>query len=185
MSYGVEIWRPVRLAPDYAVSNRGRIKRIAGSAPEARPYIGKPKKLTFNRCGYLVANLRYDGRDRTRLVHRIVCATFYGPAPSRRHSHVAHGNGDKSDNHAFNLRWATPTENAADKEIHGRVVRGEAHQFSKLTEAAVAEIRAAPYGQGGYLAAKYGVERTHISRIKSKTRGDWPHVPFPDAVAAR
>jgi hypothetical protein len=173
-----ERWRTIPSAPAFAISDLGRVKRVRGSTPEAKAAIGKPKKPTLSAEGYCIVGLWSDGRTVTFQVHRLVCDAFHGPAPSRRHQ-AAHGNGDKTDNRATNLRWATPRENASDKERHGTVVRGEAHPFSKLTDAAVLEIRGAPNGQCGRLAAKYGVLRTHVSRLRSKTRGDWSHVPFP------
>lgn len=60
--------------------------------------------------------VRIDGR--TVLKHRILCATFHGPAPAPKMD-VAHWNGNPQDNRAENLRWATRDENVRDQLRHG------------------------------------------------------------------
>lgn len=46
-------------------------------------------------------------------VHRLVCEAFHGPKPTPKHE-VAHWDGDKTNNTAPNLRWATHKENCQD-----------------------------------------------------------------------
>jgi len=61
-------------------------------------------------------------------IHQAVCRAFHGPRPSGLYE-VAHIDGDKLNNKAENLRWATKKENEADKKIHGTaMIRDKNHQ---------------------------------------------------------
>lgn len=67
-----------------------------------------------------------------------------------------------------------PQANVDDKVSKGRQVRGDRVHTAKLTDAQVAEIRAAkpdgkraPNGLPGQLAAKYGVTKQYLSEIWS------------------
>jgi DNA-binding transcriptional regulator YiaG len=66
------------------------------------------------------------------------------------------------------LRWATPTENAADKITHGRNLSREAHPNAKLTEEAVAIIRRKERGvTHADLAKRFGVSKSTIAMVSS------------------
>lgn len=89
----------------------------------------------------------WDGRGRIAnknfpQAHRLMCYLRYGDAPSDVHE-AAHscGKGHEGCVNPNHLRWATPVENAADKEVHGTQRRGEEHHTSKLTAFQVALIR--------------------------------------------
>lgn len=92
----------------YAVTADGRIFKIREGQPP------KEKRLTPNSAGYLGTSLN----GRRYLVHRLVCEAFHGPAPEATMD-VAHNNGNRTDNRAENLRWATRAENIADQRKHG------------------------------------------------------------------
>lgn len=72
----------------------------------------------------------------------MVCEAVHGPAPSPHHE-AAHtcGRGSSGCINPNHLRWATPTENQADKIEHGTSNRGERCAASRLTEDDVIEIR--------------------------------------------
>lgn len=76
-------------------------------------------------------------------VHRIMCKAAHGEPLSPK-DHAAHicGNGHKACCNPKHLRWATCTENAADKLVHGTLPLGEKHHGAKLTESQVRKIRA-------------------------------------------
>jgi hypothetical protein len=122
---------------------------------------------------YLYVSL---GRETKRGIHRLVAMAFHGLPPTPKHE-AAHCNGDCLDNRPENLRWATRTENEADKVAHGTNNRvsfqGAAHPRTHLTEDDVATIRAAGVSST-ILAKRYGV---HSSTIRAIVRWDtWRNV---------
>lgn len=183
---GAEEWRPIAGFPDYAVSNTGRIKRVLPDSYGR--YAGRIIQPKATKAGYSLCSLMQDGRRSTVLVSRIVCAAFHGGPPTADH-HAAHNDGNRKNNAAGNLRWASPSENELDKRAHGTVRSGERHHSflkpdrvakgsrvgtSKLTEASVAQIRmdARPRAE---IAAAFAITETHVSDIRS--RRAWRHVP--------
>ena len=79
---------------------------------------GRVLAVSTTNSGYVVAML---GRARP-YVHDLVLRTFVGPRPAGQQA--AHGNGDRGDNALGNLRWATGSENEADKDRHGTRLTG-------------------------------------------------------------
>lgn len=196
-----EEWRPVPGFPDYAVSSEGRVKRVR---PDYRGRFGNILKQRHDRYAYLT--LYRDRRPSVLLVHRLVCAAFYGPPPTPTHE-VAHRDGKPSNNRAANLRWATHAENEADKREHGtslagrpsqvpvehrargvrhgrntkpeRSARGERNGLSKLTAEKVTAIRLDRRPRRE-VAAAFGITVTMVGYIQ---RGiSWAHVPMPQSI---
>ena len=102
------------------------------------------------------------------LAYRKMCELAYGPAPTSKHE-AAHSCGKGYDGcvHPKHLRWATHTENEADKELHGTRLHGEAISQAKLTEKDVSEIRALKGKMTQReLAQKYGVSQGSICRAQ-------------------
>lgn len=182
MNDATEEWRVIAAAPAYAVSNLGRVKRVT---PGGNVRTERLRKLRITPAGYVQLSLYTDGQPKTFLVHRLVCEAFHGPAPSYAHE-VAHGDGCASNNRADNLRWATPSENQADKRMHGTVpdFRGERSARAKVTDAIVQEIRGTRRYNGVLpdLAAKHGLMLNTVCTIRTRNGGKWPHIPFPDHV---
>ncbi len=92
---------------------------------------------------------------------------------------VAHNDGSRTNNCATNLRWATCLANLADRAGHGTELRGRRNGRAKLTEDAVAFIRAnykprhPEYGAAP-LAARFGV--TDVAVIKAFKGTNWAHL---------
>jgi hypothetical protein len=179
-----EIWRPVAGFPDYEVSDLGHVRRATISYI-VRPqtgikYIKYPagrmlKPYKAKRGGYNQINLWKDKKSKGFLICWIVCRTFHGEKPTPRHG-VAHNNGVSTDDRANNLRWATPAENEADKNLHGTVQRGERNYNTNFTEDDIRTIRLR-LSSGEtcvHISADYGVVPATIWRIKK--RKNWRHV---------
>jgi hypothetical protein len=136
---------------------------------------GKVLKPCPDGAGYSKLVMCLPGNKRKTIrVHVLVCETFHGPRPFG-HA-VAHADGDRSNNRADNLRWATYTENEADKRAHGTAARGERQGLSQLTADKVREIRtrAAAGETQRSLAHAFGVCKASIqTAISGKT---WGHV---------
>lgn len=111
----------------------------------------------------------------SKLVSRILCEEVHGPPPSDVHE-AAHscGNGHMGCVTREHIRWASPLENAADRQGHGTQCRGEAIGTSKLTAEQVREIRQL---QGSLpideIASRFGVTPASISHIHTGHTWSW------------
>jgi hypothetical protein len=130
-----ETWRPIAGRPGYEVSDFGRVRsldRVVRRLQHGRlvdvHYKGVMLRLNPAGNGYLNVNL---GRGRSARVHSLVLEAFVGPRPAGHQA--AHADGDKLNNAAANLRWATPQENNADKRLHGTLQRGSRSHYGART----------------------------------------------------
>lgn len=161
-----EEWRPVVGWEDrYAVSDWGRVKRVAGGQGARKGHI---RKLSICKQGYKYVGLQHNKYRKTYKVHRLVAAAFIGPCPDGHE--VNHKNGVKDDNRPANLEYVTPLQNTRHAMgVLGRIgPRGERSSGSKLTEKQVIDIRVS-LNKGGQVCAianEYGVSRMCINRIK-------------------
>lgn len=135
-----------------------------------------------NEGGYLRVTISLNGMSRRRFIHEIVLETFVGPCPPGME--CRHLNGNSSDNRLSNLRWGTPAENCADKELHGTMARGSKSGNAKLTEDDVAEIHSRVAGGETHrsIAKHFGIHGSRISRISR--RQEWAHVEGNDVTKA-
>jgi hypothetical protein len=97
--------------------------------------------------------------------HHWACEFAHGPRPSR--ADAAHSCGNRGCVNPRHLRWATRSENEADKVLHGRDNRGENHHGHKLSVAQVIAIReaAAAGARPVDLGAEYGVDPSTIREV--------------------
>lgn len=167
MNTDTEEWRQIADFPNYSVSNLGRIRHIKRGVLAGH----------CNRTGYLYFNANVGFKKRkTVKFHRLACETFHGPPPSPKHV-VAHKDGNRQNNAASNLRWATTKENHSDRYGHGTDPTGSRNPRSKLTEKTAAEIRARyANGEGTTyeLADMYGVFSSTVQKLIN--RETWKHV---------
>lgn len=143
--------------------------RMQISAPATSDCVLWPFSVRSN--GYGAAY--YQGKCTT--AHRAMCTEAHGPAPTPMHD-AAHSCGNRACVNKRHLRWATRTENQADRFLHGTDDRGEKQYRSRLTTGQVTDIiRTQPRGsEVRRLAAELGVSRGAIYSIM---RGkNWKHV---------
>lgn len=118
-----EHWRPVvGYEGLYEVSDRGSVRSlkrtIIRSDGRPRTCPGVVLKPAVRPDGHIQVNLSRGGEYRTRRVHQLVMEAFAGPRPDGME--VCHNDGDPTNNHLFNLRYDTQSENARDVVRHGR-----------------------------------------------------------------
>lgn len=139
-------WRVTHVHSNYEVSDCGQVRnRTTGHVLKLSLSGARNTKgyRPYFRVGFYSSS--WGRSTRTFSVHQLVCRAFNGPPPTPLHE-VAHGNGDKRDNRADNLRWATHTENQADMREYGTYVpppglRGESHNKAKLNYVAAQQVR--------------------------------------------
>lgn len=167
-------WRVCPGFENYQVSENGDIRR-ATFTPNRKGKPGDIIQHSVSNNGYARVALWEDAVSRRVSVHRLVAFAFIGTPPTRSHE-VAHNDGNRLNNHYTNLRWATRSENHADKKAHGTWQGGGNNGNGKLTENAVFEIlqRLRAGARRSALAREYGVSYTTIWSIES--RRTWKHV---------
>lgn len=112
-----ERWKPVLGWENwYEVSDMGRVRR---TAPNHGAILGRCKKLSPDKAGYLCVSLNRPGVQERSSVHRLVLEAFVGLAPDGHE--CCHYDGNAMNNWLSNLRWGTPQDNADDRVRHGRV----------------------------------------------------------------
>ena len=111
-------------------------------------------------------------KDKKRaLAHIFVCHGAHGEPPTTKHE-VAHSCGVRKCINKRHLRWATKSENMADKLIHGTHNRGERGGLTKLTKEQVIEIRTGKRRQTA-LAKEFGVTVATINDAKHHRTWSW------------
>ena len=89
--------RPKTRGTTAQVSSLGRVRTKSGK-------IVTPNPAASGYCSFRFNN-------KSLLVHRIVALLFLGPPERSDQTQVDHIDGDRSNNRAVNLRWASPREN--------------------------------------------------------------------------
>lgn len=134
----------------------------------------------FGRTPYGYGMLTDDGHQQG--AHRWACERLYGPPPSPAH-HAAHtcGKGHEGCVNGRHLYWATPTDNAQDRQEGERRQAGETATNVTLREAEALEVYAHKGRTSqGVLAARYGVTRSAIKHIWSGRSWGWLTGAKPD-----
>lgn len=172
MKEQTEAWKAIPGYESYAVSDQGRVMRIARGNGTRPGHILKPQR---NGYGYRHVGLYREGSCKTITIHTLVMLAFVGPRPEGME--VNHIDGDKTNNRLSNLEYVTPQENI----LHAvRVLEkgiGESAGRAKLTEAQVKAVRAEYDGKPGScakLARKYGVHHTTMQAVLN--RQSWTHI---------
>ena len=139
--------------PNYAVSDEGYVKNIK---------TGRVLKPGDNTWGYLCVNLCKNGKQKTTKVHRLVAEAFI-PNPDNK-PQVNHIDGDKTNNHIYNLEWCTASENTT-------------HSYYNINTKLIKPVKGVNIKTGEELtfkstreASRNGFNHSHISKC---CRGDY------------
>lgn len=126
-----EEWRDVVGFDGYQVSNLGKIRGLDRLDCIGKVVHGKEKRTKRNNRGYVMASLRKDGAEHTKLIHRLVAEAFI-PNPNN-YPQVNHKDEDKENNSVDNLEWCTNLYNRHYGTGYARSVAK--HDYKKITEA--------------------------------------------------
>ncbi len=115
-------WRPVvGWTGWYEVSNLGQVRGTSRTSQRrdgtAQNWVGRELRPFPNYKGYLVVRLSRPGKRLQARVHRLVAEAFL-PAGHTVET-VNHKDGDKTNNRASNLEWATRSENTRHAVANG------------------------------------------------------------------
>jgi hypothetical protein len=130
-----------------------------------------------NPSGYLLVDLHHKGKSYYRQVHRLVAHAFI-PNPEGLPT-VNHKNGDKHDNHYWNLEWMTIKDNVRHAWSTGLVkprygIDNPANVYSEDQIHAVCSLLESRKYSNKKIAEMYNVNVTLIRDIKF--RGKWKHI---------
>lgn len=162
-------YREIPGHPGYRVGDDGSVwsrvrKRGQGRGKPPLHFFGEWQKLKpgTQHSGSLSVNL---GRNKTRLVARLVLEAFVGQCPPRMEA-CHFPDRDPSNCRLDNLRWGTSADNTADQRRHSTLIGGERHGMAKLTNAQVEEILllAGTMTQQA-IADRFGIRQPHVSDI--------------------
>jgi len=158
-----EMWLPIAEAPDYYISNHGRVLSSK---------FGRPRflKLYKKETGYFIFRASINGKQKSMYVHKLVAAYFI-PNPDNL-PQVDHIDRNSTNNVVTNLRWVTTKEQNHNRNIPRGISNGRAI----LTEDDVRTIRARRKKGESYvaIALDYPVSSTNIRYICN--RKYWKHL---------
>lgn len=159
-----ERWLPYPKRPAYLISDCGRVRGPHGGFVKLR--------AGTTRGGYLRFAYLEGAKQINVSIHSAVLAAFVGPRPDGMH--VAHLDGNVTNNRLENLIYATPKENHAHRVMHGTDTKGSRNGRAKMTEEVALAIYAQPEVLSDDLAIRYGVSRESVQHVRYGHT--WTHV---------
>lgn len=160
----------------YEASDQGRVRSLDRTievngrwGTMQRKLVGAVLAPLRHTGGYARVMLWKDGAAHQTYVHKVVMEAFVGRRPAG--SQVAHANGNKQDNRLDNLRWATPAENQADRELHG-TGRVGVKRRTRAVGRAMADVIRTTHARTGLsitkLAKQLHLPRTTVADVVNK-----------------
>lgn len=167
-----EQWKQIQQWPNYAVSDKGRVKRLTTRNSGVAGAI----LSQFLVAGYPSVNLTDSGKRKSLRIHRLVAEAFLVRPEGA--TEVNHIDASRSNNDLSNLEWVTASGNRQHGYDHGaNGAEGERNGYSKLTEDGVRTIRATiPLTKAAQaqLAGEFGVSQATIRDVAA--RRTWAHI---------
>ena len=131
----MEVWKKIKEFGNYEVSNLGRIKSpdFILKTPTGQIWVRKGKILKpyKSKKGYLLCDLRINGKRKIVSVHRFVALAFIPNLDNK--PQINHKDGNKENNCVENLEWCSNSENQIHAFKSGLQKGGLSHPNSKLT----------------------------------------------------
>lgn len=164
--------KPVKDLEDlYEVDDKGNVYSLPKlKRTPTTTYLSKEKQLKpyNNGYGYMLVDMRKNGKRYMKLVHRLVAEAFL-PNPENL-PQINHKDGNKANNNVNNLEWCTCSENQFHAFKCNLKPQGINHPNSKLTLDDVNYIkthyRKGKRGYGVYtLANQFNVSPSTIRQI--------------------
>jgi HNH endonuclease len=173
LEHGCPEIRPLPIAPEYLVTEDGRVFSALTTGAKRRD---EPRELKpiEDEDGYWRLEIVIGGTGRRRGVHQLVAITFLGPGLQGHQ--VRHLDGNRKHNHRRNLTWGTAKQNAEDRSAHGNSQRGERCANSKLCADQVLVIRSR-YAAGETcesIARDFNITKGNVAHIIK--RWTWKHI---------
>ena len=171
MKFIEEIWKPVvGYEGTYEVSSLGRVKScertIIRSNGREIKFPDKIMKPSTNHKGYLIIDLRKNGKRSGGFVHRLVGKAFIDNPLNKEQ--INHKNGNKKDNRAQNLEWVTNQENMA----HAYKVLGRTNKDASESRKRVVEQLSDDHSVVSVFSSiQEAVDKTGINNISAVCRG--------------
>lgn len=116
----MEEWKTIIEAPNYEVSNLGRIRN-----KKLNRYV----RTFINNSGYIQVVLRKDNRNLYRLVHRLVAIHFIDNPDN--YCEVNHKDFDKTNNTVENLEWTSHKLNMKHNRLKSTCVESLTNRIIK------------------------------------------------------
>jgi predicted XRE-type DNA-binding protein len=149
----------------YQVSNKGNVRSLDTKVWNGWDFYIKPGRTLKQ-----ISMGKYYGvqlKTKKHYIHRLVAQAFIENANNKKE--VNHLDGDRSNNHLYNLEWVTRREN--EKHAHEMGLKnqtGENNPMCKFSDETVKQIRLM-YNTGNYkqseLAKMFNVSKMQVSRI--------------------
>lgn len=125
----------------------------------------------FKRSGRRYGEVWVEGH--VRRASRLICRLAHGPEPTPEHE-AAHSCGNPPCCNPRHLRWATPSENMADKLIHDTHQRGSRNGSAKLSDDQARQILALRGSTTQVaIAAQFQISVSTVNRIHSAKAWVW------------
>lgn len=161
-----ERWKAIkRYEGLYSISNYGRVLSRARVINTSTYSTRIPNKILVGGKidGYKSVSLSKDNKQKTFLVHRLVCLAFL-PNPDNKDL-VNHKDSNRDNNNLSNLEWVTQRENTCHSEqkfVNSSIYRGVS--YHKKTKSYVSQIQV--NGKNIHLG-RYKLEiDAHKARVK-------------------
>lgn len=161
-------WRKIEGFEDcYEVSNDGLVRSIdryvrsKGGSVQLRN--GVMLKQTESNAGYLRVCLRNGGSEKNASVHRLVAAAFVPNEHGKEQ--VNHKDGDKHNNNASNLEWASPKENISHAIRLGLIEKKDMRKICEGNKKGVVVDGKYTFESVKEAAAFIGCEPTAVSSV--------------------